>query len=99
MQGLKGSRTFTGPEFRKLFGQRWIRSTYFKVRKKGQSWELKGEGFGHGVGLSQIGARAMAKLGKSYKEILKFYYPKSTLAKAPVKYSSPTIPISELKSE
>lgn len=35
---------------------------------------IKGRGFGHGVGMSQYGAKNMAELGHSFKEILKFYY-------------------------
>lgn len=35
---------------------------------------IKGKGFGHGVGMSQWGARKMAELGYSYEEILKHYY-------------------------
>ena len=38
-----------------------------------------GKGFGHGVGLSQYGARELAKEGKSYPEILETYYPGTTL--------------------
>jgi stage II sporulation protein D len=36
---------------------------------------LTGGGYGHGVGLSQWGARAQAQAGRSYREILAFYYP------------------------
>lgn len=36
---------------------------------------------GHGVGMSQVGAIAAAKQGVGYKEILSFYYPKTTLSK------------------
>ncbi len=39
---------------------------------------LKGKGYGHGIGLSQWGARAMALLGYDYGDILDFYYPKTT---------------------
>lgn len=35
----------------------------------------KGPGNGHGVGLSQCGAKEMAKQGFNYKQILAFYYP------------------------
>ncbi len=35
---------------------------------------LQGGGFGHGIGLSQYGANAMAKKGFGYKEIVKYYY-------------------------
>ena len=36
-------------------------------------------GFGHGVGMSQNGAMKMAENGKSYGEILKYFFPKSEL--------------------
>lgn len=36
---------------------------------------MKGRGFGHGVGMSQWGANGMAEQGKSYREIIEFYYP------------------------
>ena len=37
-------------------------------------WIVPGKGFGHGVGMSQYGAMAMAKEGKNYKRILRRYY-------------------------
>ncbi len=40
---------------------------------------LHGSGWGHGVGLCQIGAAVMAARGHSYEEILQFYYPGATL--------------------
>ena len=40
-----------------------------------ESYIVKGRGFGHGVGMSQWGAQMMAEQGKSYEEILQFYYP------------------------
>ena len=33
-----------------------------------------GTGWGHGVGMSQYGAKAMAELGRTYEEILHFYF-------------------------
>ena len=38
------------------------------------AWEVKGHGFGHGVGMSQYGAFGYAKHGSSYREILEHYY-------------------------
>ncbi len=35
---------------------------------------MKTRGFGHGVGMSQVGAHQMAGRGSSYKEILQHYY-------------------------
>ncbi len=40
---------------------------------------FNGKGFGHGVGLSQFGSRELAKLGKTYDEILGTYYPGAVL--------------------
>jgi SpoIID/LytB domain protein len=38
-------------------------------------YTMKGKGYGHGVGMSQWGANFMGESGKSYKEIIQFYYP------------------------
>ncbi len=40
---------------------------------------LKGGGWGHGVGMSQFGAKGMADKGSTYEEILKFYYTDVTI--------------------
>ncbi len=51
-----------------------LKSTWFDARRQGDQYVFDGRGFGHGVGLSQWGAHAMAQQGKSYREILRFYY-------------------------
>lgn len=51
-----------------------LKSTWFDARRSGNQYVFDGRGFGHGVGLSQWGAHAMAEQGKSYREILRFYY-------------------------
>lgn len=43
--------------------------------------EVKSNGAGHGLGLCQWGARRMAEQGKSYREILKFYFPLVSLSR------------------
>ncbi len=40
----------------------------------GNSFTITGSGWGHNVGMSQWGAYAMAEQGKTYDEILKFYF-------------------------
>jgi SpoIID/LytB domain protein len=40
---------------------------------------LRGRGWGHGVGLCQIGAAVMADRGFDYRQILQHYYPGATL--------------------
>ena len=37
-------------------------------------YEITGGGYGHGVGMSQNGAKGMANAGKNYKEILSYFY-------------------------
>lgn len=51
-----------------------LKSTFFSVLHDGEKIILKGKGFGHGVGLSQIGAMEMAKIGFTYEEIIGYYY-------------------------
>jgi len=65
-----GSESFTGREIRGIFG---LNSANFSV-KVGQNITFLSVGFGHGVGLSQTGANAMAKKGADYKEILTHYF-------------------------
>ncbi len=60
-----------GTVVRSLFG---LRSAGFTVEAKEESVTFHVTGYGHGVGLSQYGAREMAKQGKTYEEILKWYY-------------------------
>ncbi|WP_457630283.1 SpoIID/LytB domain-containing protein [Oceanithermus sp.] len=42
-------------------------------------WTFSGRGSGHGVGMSQWGARGFARHGWNYREILAYYYPKTVL--------------------
>ncbi|WP_198508221.1 cell wall-binding repeat-containing protein [Bacillus alkalisoli] len=42
---------------------------------------INGRGFGHGIGMSQFGANEMARQGKTYRDILSFYYPGTNLSK------------------
>jgi len=51
-----------------------LKSTWFDARRAGSDYVFEGRGHGHGVGLNQWGAHTMAKRGKSYREILSFYY-------------------------
>lgn len=57
-----------------------IRSNFYDVRNAGKDIVFSGRGSGHGVGLCQAGAEEMAREGKSYREILNFYYPSTLLA-------------------
>lgn len=75
-----GSAFFlSGEELRKIIGYGVLRSTRFTVEKKEDVFKFKGNGSGHGVGLSQWGAKGMAENGYSYREILDYYYPGTVL--------------------
>lgn len=56
-------------------------SGYFAV-ENGEEILLTGGGYGHGVGMSQNGARAMAEQDYGYEKILAFYYPETRLLEA-----------------
>jgi stage II sporulation protein D len=73
---VAGSRLLTGPEFRQLLG---LNSTYFRWERKGQSFVFYTRGYGHGVGMSQYGAQGLARRGRSFREILAYYYPGTRL--------------------
>jgi stage II sporulation protein D len=51
-----------------------LRSTFFDIKPENNQLIFNGRGYGHGVGMCQEGAMNMAKLGKKYHEIIKFYY-------------------------
>lgn len=59
---------------RKAFSESHLYSSAFEVMKEGDSFTLKGCGWGHGVGLCQIGAACMSVKGYDYKQILSHYY-------------------------
>lgn len=43
--------------------------------RAGDKYIMKGKGYGHGVGMSQYGASVMGEQGKTYEEIIHFYFP------------------------
>ncbi|MGY3836107.1 SpoIID/LytB domain-containing protein [Bacillus atrophaeus] len=75
------STTITVPvtELRTMIGASAFKSTYVTVKKDTSKYTISGKGYGHGIGMSQYGAKARAESGDSYSTILKFYYPGTTL--------------------
>jgi len=69
-----GETQLGGRELRRMLGGRGLRSTLFDIREVDGQVRFLGSGSGHGVGLSQWGARELARQGKSYREILSHYY-------------------------
>ena len=66
-------------EIRRTLSETHLYSSAFEVEKRGASFVLHGSGWGHGVGLCQIGAAVMGAKGYDYKEILHHYYPEAEL--------------------
>lgn len=66
-----GENTFTGLQIRAMFS---LRSSNIYFAENSDSVSIVSLGYGHGVGMSQCGAQAMAKNGSTYEEILKHYY-------------------------
>lgn len=50
----------------------------FVVEESGSSWNIYNRRYGHGVGMSQRGAQTQAREGRTYQQILQFYYPNTT---------------------
>lgn len=82
--GTAGSRTVRGETFRIAAG---LNSTLFNVAPVGEGqpveFSFAGRGWGHGLGLSQWGARSLAEAGYGYMQILGHYYPGAQLGRVP----------------
>ncbi|MEE9181135.1 MAG: SpoIID/LytB domain-containing protein [candidate division NC10 bacterium] len=70
-----GFLAIEGKQFRRILGPNRIRSTRFTIYRDGPSILFVGQGWGHGVGMSQWGAKGMADLAYDYTSILKHYFP------------------------
>ena len=77
--GSKGRSRLSGRELRSIIGESTLRSTLFDVRPGDGRVVFVGTGRGHGVGMSQWGAQALARAGRRYPEILQAFYPGTQL--------------------
>lgn len=64
-------KEFTGSEIASLLS---LRSNYFQIEEKEGKINITTGGYGHGVGMSQYGAEALARKGYMYDQIIKYYY-------------------------
>jgi stage II sporulation protein D len=71
----RGELFLKGEEIRKIVGYRVLPSTRFDVVAVGRDIILRGKGYGHGIGLCQWGTKIQSEQGKSFLEILRYYYP------------------------
>jgi len=66
-----GKKTLTGLQVRQALG---LRSADFTVTRNGDDFVFTTKGYGHGAGMSQYGAKALADEGMTYHAILQHYY-------------------------
>ena len=71
-----GGVPLSGARLRQLFS---LRSTAFSLAYEEGAFVFSVTGFGHGVGMSQYGAKVMARDGADYRQILAHYYPGTEL--------------------
>jgi len=74
VRGEKGEVSLKGLNIRMTLGLRENWFTIDKVVGKRPGFLFIGRGWGHGVGLCQVGAYGMAVQGRNYREIIKHYY-------------------------
>ena len=79
VRGSRGETTIGARVLREAMGAGVIRSTLFETRPTPEGVLIVGSGHGHGVGMSQWGAQAMALGGADYREILEAFYPGTRL--------------------
>lgn len=77
--GRSGEYIVKGNDFRIAIDPKTLKSLLLnRIERKSVNGEtvfrFSGKGYGHGVGMSQLGAKTMAELGFGYREILEFYY-------------------------
>jgi stage II sporulation protein D len=83
IHGSRNNISFTNNEFKSVL-QSKARSNAYAVKMIDGKVDLHGYGYGHHMGLCQIGARELVSRGKKYPEILDFYFPKTKLMRLKV---------------
>ncbi len=78
LKTANGSKQVRCADFRAYTGIRSCKIT--KLTVGSTKVHVEGHGYGHGIGMCQDGAHGMAKQNYTYKQILKQYYPGSTLS-------------------
>lgn len=66
---------------RNMAGRETLPSNNFVMQTKNNQIQVEGSGYGHGVGLCQLGALELAKRGYDYRQILSFYFPRHRMRK------------------
>ena len=68
---IDGKKKVTFRQIREKFS---LKSSFFSIRQDGAQIVFDGKGYGHGIGMCQIGAMEMAKVGYTYVDIIHFYF-------------------------
>lgn len=77
LSAMIGDFKVSGNDIREILG---LRSACFEITYDGETAIITTKGFGHGVGMSQYGANAMASEGKTWRAILLHYYPNCNIS-------------------
>ena len=81
--GLRPSNEASRLEIDRKLGWNTVPSSDFTIKRDGSQVVLEGIGQGHGIGLCQAGAKAMAEHGANFRQILLHYYPNTELTSLP----------------
>ncbi|HYC79382.1 MAG TPA: SpoIID/LytB domain-containing protein, partial [Planctomycetota bacterium] len=79
-RSAKGQKRVAGHELRNLLGDRALSTWFTRLALEGDQLVAEGRGYGHGVGLCQVGARTLANAGLDFAGILAYYYPGAVVA-------------------
>ncbi len=83
VQGDERNKVVRGWDFKiavgRALGWHELKSTRFDVRRSDEDFIFEGRGFGHGLGLCQIGAHVRAEVGATAAEILAHYFPRTRI--------------------
>jgi stage II sporulation protein D len=74
IRGANTTRIVSATAFRGAVGAEELRSTLFTISREGDVYTFRGRGYGHGVGLSQYGAKGAAEEGLPFRRILRAFY-------------------------
>lgn len=86
VSGMAGSVVLSGSQATALLRGLGLKSTRFRMTGP---LSVSGDGWGHGVGMSQYGALSLARAGYAFDDILSFYYPSTELSRLTVLGSVP----------
>lgn len=73
------NRTVDAVTFRERLGYTKLKSLQFELQPTTSGWTIRGQGFGHGAGMCQWGAKVLADQKQDFRQILAHYYPGTEL--------------------